>query len=594
MAESTARITTVKFKNYKALRDFTIRLKETNILVGPNNAGKSTIVGAFRALAVALRRMKGKKPDVVIGPDGRRYGTVVPADSLPISIENVHTDYSDEDTSVSFILSNGNELQLYFPKEGTCVLVAETHNVPLATSAAFRKAFPIQISVVPVLGPVEHKEELVQAETVQRNLVTHRASRNFRSYWYHFPESFDEFAALVSSTWAGIEIEAPSMTDHRGGTLSMFCKENRILRELYWVGSGFQIWCQLLTHLIRAKDSSLIVIDEPEVYLHADLQRQLVGLVREFDSDILLATHSTEIMGESEPSDLVLIDKKNKAGERIKNVEKLQGALAAVGSLLNITLSRLARSRRIVFVEGDRDYKLIRMIARKLGFLELASGLEIVPALSEGFGSWEKLASLGWGIEKALGEKLAICAIYDRDYFCDEQIALVTTELAQNLSFAHVHARKEIENYLLIPAALNRALTSALRDRSVRDDKPQKISKDIEEYLWLITEKYKNDIHSQKVAKETDYRRGIAKGLDSSTLYYSAMSAFEATWSTLPGRLTLVSGKAVLADLRTLLMEDHGVSLNDSKIISSLTPGDVPDDFVQLLAKLESFRKTPF
>ena len=157
----SGRITTVKFRNYKALKEFQFRLKDTNILVGPNNAGKSTIIGAFRALAVALRKLKGKKPDIVSGPNGRSYGTTVAPESLPISIENIHTDYSDEDTSVSFVLSNGNELQLLFPRDGSCRLILETHNVPLSSAAAFKKAFPIELSVVPVLGPVEHKEELV-------------------------------------------------------------------------------------------------------------------------------------------------------------------------------------------------------------------------------------------------------------------------------------------------------------------------------------------------------------------------------------------------------------------------------------------------
>jgi len=35
-----------------------------------------------------------------------------------------------------------------------------------------------------------------------------------------------------------------------------------------WVGFGYQIWCQLLTHLSRAAEDSLVVVDEPEVYLH--------------------------------------------------------------------------------------------------------------------------------------------------------------------------------------------------------------------------------------------------------------------------------------------------------------------------------------
>src|SRR6202041_1884305 len=197
----------------------------------------------------------------------------------------------------------------------SCFLLANTQGTPLRGVAAFRDAFPIQLSVIPVLGPVEHGEALVQAETVQTNISTHRASRNFRSYWYHFGDDFDQFAATVASTWPGMEIKRPFIANPAPRELMMFCHEGRIPRELYWVGSGFQIWCQLLTHLMRARESSLVVIDEPEIYLHADLQRQLVGLLRKFEADVLLATHSTEIMGEAEPSELVQIDKRNRAGE---------------------------------------------------------------------------------------------------------------------------------------------------------------------------------------------------------------------------------------------------------------------------------------
>jgi hypothetical protein len=48
------------------------------------------------------------------------------------------------------------------------------------------------------------------------------------------------------------------------GALTMFCLEGRMTREIYWVGFGFQIWCQLLTHLSRATENALVVVDEPE------------------------------------------------------------------------------------------------------------------------------------------------------------------------------------------------------------------------------------------------------------------------------------------------------------------------------------------
>ncbi len=89
----------------------------------------------------------------------------------------------------------------------------------------------------------------------------------------------------------------------------MFCPESRIPREIFWAGFGFQVWCQMLTHLIQSGNSSVFLIDEPDIYLHSDLQRQLLGLLRNLGPDILIATHSAEIIAEAEPDDIVLINK---------------------------------------------------------------------------------------------------------------------------------------------------------------------------------------------------------------------------------------------------------------------------------------------
>jgi predicted ATPase len=62
--------TKVKFNRFKAFRDFSLDLRHVNILIGPNNAGKSTILAAFRILAAALRRATARKATPVRGPDG--------------------------------------------------------------------------------------------------------------------------------------------------------------------------------------------------------------------------------------------------------------------------------------------------------------------------------------------------------------------------------------------------------------------------------------------------------------------------------------------------------------------------------------------
>ena len=53
----------------------------------------------------------------------------------------------------------------------------------------------------------------------------------------------------------------------------------RTEKELVWAGDGVQIWLQLLLHVFRLRERDVVVLDEPDVFLHPDLQRRLVWLL---------------------------------------------------------------------------------------------------------------------------------------------------------------------------------------------------------------------------------------------------------------------------------------------------------------------------
>ncbi|WP_185244667.1 ATP-dependent nuclease [Citrifermentans bremense] len=583
-----ARIVTIQFMQFKALKQFTLNLHQINILVGQNNSGKSTIIGALRALASGLRIARTKTPSPVDFESGRRLAYNVPEDSLPISLENVHTDYSLDDSQVTFKLSNGNKLHLVFPKDGGCFLVPDAQGYPITSVSIFKRKFPITLTVVPVLGPVEHREQLREKSTIVSGLSTHRASRHFRNYWHYFPEDFDAFAGLVSATWPGMTINPPEIGDKMVGELSMFCIEDRMTRELYWVGFGFQIWCQLLTHLSRARGTSLVVVDEPEVYLHPDIQRQLLAVLRDAGPDVLLATHSTEIMAEADPSELVFIDKNKRSGERLRDVTGVQRALEAVGSVQNITLTALARNRHVLFLEGTDDFRLLRRFARKLGLLELSAGVGITPLESGGFGSWSRITTLAAGIADALGAPLIIGAVYDRDYFCDEEIEKVKSCLSQHLSLAHVHQYKEIENYLLVPSALDRAIKRAVLERVARDGEEIPSLPDTYELLQKLTDPLKDEIQSQIIARRNVFLR--ANGKDQADITLETIARFTPKWNDLSLRLVLLPGKEVLRMLRDQIQSLLGISLTDSRIIEAMHKDEIAPDLVELLESLEDFR----
>lgn len=463
---ASLRIVSVKFLHYKAFSNFSITLHEFNVLVGPNNSGKSTIVGAFRILSEGLRRARAKSPERVQVDGIVMVGYKLNLEGLPVAAENIFHEYDDsKPAKITFKLSNGNSLSLYFPEQESCVLVAEPKSGEIRTPKQFRAAFDVDIGFVPILGPVEQKEPLYGKEAARLALLTSSASRNFRNIWYHYPDDFARFREQVQLTWPGMDIQPPERSSDLRSLL-MFCPEDRSPREICWSGYGFQVWCQMLTFIVKAADASLIVIDEPDIYLHSDLQRQLVALLRDLGPDVILATHSTEIIAECDPSSLLNINKRKQSASRVKDVSQLKRIFAALGSNLNPTLTQLAKTRRAVFVEG-LDFQILSPIARALGMQRLANRSDFAVIQTEGFNP-RRAIDLASGIEKTVGGKVSRLVILDRDYRSDEEVSEIEKDLRSNGFIVHIHHRKEIENYLINDAVLQDALKIRLKEKEKR------------------------------------------------------------------------------------------------------------------------------
>ena len=113
---------------------------------------------------------------------------------------------------------------------------------------------------------------------------------------------------------------------------------------------------------------------------------------------------------------------------------------------------------------------------------------------------------------------------------------------------------KEIENYLLIPGVLKRAIQRSDSGRSAKE--PGEI--DINGILEELTEPMQSEIQAQILAKRGDYLRN--SGRDSATLNAETLRTFSERWRNLESRLKLVPGKEVLAKLRTYLQAKSGTS----------------------------------
>jgi AAA domain, putative AbiEii toxin, Type IV TA system len=588
MADVHHHFVRVEFHRFKVFRSFSVSLRGFNILVGPNNAGKSTILAAFRILAAAMRKATSRKPEIVRGPSGRGQGYSVDLTEISVAGENIFYNYDDtEPASITFTLSNGNKLLLYFPDQGSCNLIPEKQGRPVASPTTFRANFNCPIRFVPILGPVEHNERLFGREAARLALFNYTASRNFRNIWHHYPEKFEDFREMLAQTWPGMDIQRPTISGlGEKPLLHMFCPEERIPREIFWAGFGFQVWCQMLTHLIQSTDAVLFLIDEPDIYLHSDLQRQLLGILRDLGPDILIATHSTEIISEAEADEIVIISKSARSGRRIKNPSELGDVFSMLGSNLNPILTQLAKTRRALFVEGD-DFQILSRFARRLSLPHVANRKDFALVPVKGFNP-ERIKSLKSGMEITLGGSILAMAVMDRDYRSQEERDSITSQCKEFCKFVTIHGCKEIENFLLVPEAIDRAAARRLSDAARRSTgKPKEYKESAAKLLNSFAAEKKNYVLGQYVEARQRYAR--TKGLSLSTITEAASADLERSWSDEVTRLQIIPGKDAMARMNQFLQEEYGISVTPAAIIESMWLDEIPSGMKEFLWQIASF-----
>jgi energy-coupling factor transporter ATP-binding protein EcfA2 len=585
--------TSVHFKNYKAFTDFSASLREFNVLVGPNNSGKSTILGAFRLLSEGIRKASSRNPEYLKDFKGAtRLGYRVSLKDVPIATENIFTNYDEsKPATIHFRTSGGNSLTLYFPEQDSCLMFCDSEKREISSTAAFNKLFDIKIGFVPILGPVEHHENLFQQEAARLALLTHTASRNFRNIWYHYREGFEKFRELIRVSWPGMDIEPPEIDrSHEKPRIHMFCPEERFPREIFWAGFGFQVWCQMLTFIVKNVDSSILIIDEPDIYLHSDLQCQLVGILRELGPDILIATHSTEIISEVEPECLLAVNKNNRSARRIKDATQLQQVFSILGSNLNPTISQLAKSRRVLFVEG-KDFRILSLFARKLGKIKSANRADFAVVPLEGF-NVEKITDFLLGMQITLGMRLLSGVILDRDYRSDLEIKEILHGLSKHTHFAIIHNSKEIENYLLHPEAIERSIRIRIADRLTRERETTDFSETVEDILMGVSDPFKSSVIAQCLSRRIPFEKVLHSNLDATTITATILQELEISWQKWKTRVNLVSGKQTLSALNAYLQEKYKISISPALIIASLKREEIPDGILDIISKLENLRTT--
>lgn len=458
-------ITTLRLYRYKGFRDYRLRLKGSSILVGPNNAGKSTIIAALRLCATLLLQAKRKKADVPEHDETRNrrvrayHLRVTPGSFVD---ENVHHEFRAEEARLELTFKNKATLYVVWPPDRDAFFYLEHLEGMQPSSVRHTKDSYPTIGVVSTLTPIEHRERILSPEHVRDNYTSKLASRHFRNQLHLLesenPDAFKELTEFILANTPEAEKLSLFVTASNGPReIDLYFTEasTGTEKELFWAGDGLQIWMQVLLHIWRQRDVDILVLDEPDVFLHPDLQRRLVRVLEDADSQIILATHAPEVLSEASKESVVIIDRSKPSSRKVGDERVLAELNDALGSGFNLRLARALRSRVALFVEG-KDMAILRNLAATVGAENFAKerGLTVIPMT--GFSNRRLASAFGWLNSHLLDEAVKVAVFLDRDYRSEAMVAEVIEEYEPEGVSARVWNRKELESYLLVPSAISR------------------------------------------------------------------------------------------------------------------------------------------
>jgi energy-coupling factor transporter ATP-binding protein EcfA2 len=574
--------------NFRSFPNFKITFGDGAYLVGPNNAGKSTILTALRTADV-LVRFAQRRNATLRRLHGNRNFLAYPIilNEFPALEQSVHYEF-DSTVEARFELTwqSGARLvavwQKPFPDEppDNFFYLENIPGLQPRDVTSVRSSFPL-LGVIPILTPLDVEEERLTDDYVLNSISTRLSSRHFRNQLRLMKAdgTFDDFSRYIEPWLEGFEF---AYFDHHPGDrnnsiLDVYYREqgSRVARELAWAGDGIQVWLQILYHVYRTRQRETLILDEPEVYLHPDLQRKLVYLLEETGRQPIVATHSSEMAAEADPKLVIIVDKSRRSARRARDDSDLELLSTALGTAFNLRLAKALRSRVALFVEGQ-DMTVLRRFAKTLGLPLLSAGTAVTTIPLNGYSRWSQVSPFAWLCQNLFPEALIVFVVLDHDYRPKQLSEEIESAFEAEGIVAHVWQRKELESYLLTPSVISRISGAS--------------EKVVTNLLDQITLAMESDVFGQMLTECIKVEKSATR--HESVVMASFKTEFDGLWGNLRFRLDSCPAKDVIAELNNRLKEAGYRTVSRRSLTSQHRVGEIPSEMTAFLNRVEAAAET--
>jgi predicted ATP-dependent endonuclease of OLD family len=237
------------------------------------------------------------------------------------------------------------------------------------------------------------------------------------------------------------------------------------------VGQGMQTLVIMLSTVLLLRPS-IVLMDEPEVHMHPSLIKQFVEYIKKLTPEIqfIITTHSVVLINEVGLDKVFsLKNDVNRKGIIVTKVDDKNSLLETISQLgYNVdTLTYTLKPKVYVFAEGPSDKDILLAFAQKSDTQKSINSNNVAFIEMGGKGNRYKLVNLINKLQQDFMDT-PFLMLLDRDETSEEEV-----EKLRQRYFAGKPARlqylskRQIENYLIDEEALQSVVSKKLRDESL-------------------------------------------------------------------------------------------------------------------------------
>ncbi|ADE37205.1 ATP-dependent nuclease [Methanohalophilus mahii] len=571
----------LKLENYRCFSEHTIPFSEKNVIVGENNAGKSTIIEALRLVSIITSRYKSinynSAPNWLDLPS-RERGIKPSLKEYNFNFQSVFHRYGNPPAKIIAKFTNGTQIIIYINNnEDVFALIKDNDGKIVKNRKQANNIVIPNILILPQISPLKFEEKKLTEDYIYKSTFSNLSSQHFRNQLLLYRDEFERFKSLVEDTWDGCKIvNLDKSSEAVQPVISLLVRDNDFVAEIGWMGHGLQMWIQIMWFLSFATEEDIVVLDEPDVYMHADLQRKIIKILDENDFlQTLTTTHSVEIISEVSPEHILIVDKEREESKFANSIPSVQKLIDGIGCLHNIQLTRFWKCKKCILVEGE-DMDFLNHLHSRL-FPHSETPFEIVPNMP--IGGWSGLNyAIGTSLilQNSAGESVNTYCILDRDYYPEEKIKDTCEAGAKKELNLHIWNRKEIENYLVIPDVIVRII-----ERRANETVSINASEICEVIDSICDDLYDATFDNLSNEYRKFYRDKQEKGNTESRSFISEH------WDSTENKLKLVSGKEVISKLSKWSQNKYNVSFSAGTIVREIKAEEIDSEIRYVIEAIE-------